>query len=126
MGLPGQFSVTFNILTDNMRFDAGVQHQFGETFARVGFEAMLPQFDNNTSLYAKASIGSDATDFRAGLRIHFGGESGKSLKDRHRQDDPFSRLFDFTGLCLDEFEYGYYSPNTCEGAGSYRPQEPLK
>ena len=106
---------------DNMRFDAGVQHQFGETFGRVGFEAMLPQFDNTTSLYAKASFGSDSTDFRAGIRIHLGGEAGKSLKDRHRQDDPPTHLLDFTGLNLEDFEYDRsYEPPSCGEGGCGR------
>lgn len=83
--------------TDNIRLQAGVVHSFNNTVARIGGEAMLPFGANNVSLYANGSFGSGIDSVHAGLRIYFG-ESGKSLIDRHRQDDPKTRLTDFFGF----------------------------
>ncbi|KQZ87145.1 hypothetical protein ASD64_06790 [Mesorhizobium sp. Root157] len=85
--------------TDNIRIHAGVGHQFDETFAKVGGEAMLPFASNNVSLFADAGFGEDTQAYKVGLRIYFG-ESGKSLKARHREDDPQARLLDFFGAAF--------------------------
>ena len=79
---------------DNYRLDVGVNHQFDQTSLRVGGEALLPVAGNRLALYALGSFNDDATSVRAGLRLYFG-EAGKSLKARHREDDPGSRLFDY-------------------------------
>ena len=91
-------------VNDNFRVDAGVSHQFDETLGKVGFEAALPIFSNNTSLYANASFGNDGHGVRAGIKIYLGADDGKSLKDRHRQDDPPERMMNFNGLDLSKFE----------------------
>ena len=91
-------------VNDNFRVEAGAIHQFDETFGKIGFEAALPIFNNNTSLYANASFNDDQSTVRAGLRIYLSDDSGKSLKDRHRQDDPKDRLLDFSGLDVEKFQ----------------------
>lgn len=89
-------------VTENVRLDAGVLRQFDSTLGKVGFEAALPMFNSNASLYANASFGGGEKSVRAGLRIYFGGDD-KSLIDRHRQDDPKERLINFVGLNLADF-----------------------
>lgn len=84
-------------VTDNFRLNAGVVHQFDDTFGLIGGEAMLPFGANMASLYANGLIGGDQTTVRAGLRLYFG-ESGKSLIARHREDDPYSKLLDYFGI----------------------------
>ncbi|MEP1208230.1 MAG: hypothetical protein ABJM29_08325 [Rhizobiaceae bacterium] len=96
-------------INDNTRIEAGVNLKFDETVATIGFEAILPMFHNNTSIYTNASFGDDATSVRAGLRIYFG-EQGKSLIDRHRQDDPKPRLLDLNGLDVCEFVQPSFNP----------------
>ena len=83
-------------VTDDFRIHAGVGHRFDDTFGRVGAEAMLPFAGRNVALFGDGTFGDDVTTARAGLRVYFG-EAGKSLKDRHRQDDPRIRLFDVFG-----------------------------
>lgn len=80
-------------VTDNIRIHGGVGHRFDETFGVVGAEAMLPFGGNNVALFGDGKFSGDATAIRAGVRVYFG-ESGKSLKARHREDDPKIRLFD--------------------------------
>jgi hypothetical protein len=80
-------------VTDNVRIHGGVGHRFDETFGRIGAEAILPFAANNVALYTDGTFGSDTTTIRAGLRVYFG-QRGKSLIDRHREDDPKIRLFD--------------------------------
>ncbi len=80
-------------VTDNIRIHGGVGHRFNETFGRIGAEAILPFAANNVALFTDGTFGSDATTIRAGLRVYFG-QRGKSLIDRHREDDPKIRLFD--------------------------------
>lgn len=84
--------------TDNFRIDAGVSHSFDQTFGKIGAEAMLPFAANNVSLFGAARFANDVQDYRVGLKVYFG-ESGKSLKARHREDDPKEQLLDF-------FEHG--------------------
>lgn len=106
-------------LNDNVRLEAGVDHQFETTRGKVGFEAILPMFQNNTSVYANASFGEDNTTVRAGLRIYFG-EDDKALIDRHRQDDPRTRLLNLNGLCLGDLLDAYYEYHAgCSEAPAY-------
>lgn len=90
--------------TDNLRVEAGVTRQYDVTMGNVGFEAVIPQFEN-TSVYASSTFGDGDHSVRAGIRIYFGG-GNKSLKDRHRQDDPKRRLVNFNGLNLGDFGEG--------------------
>lgn len=80
-------------VTDDFRVHGGVGHRFDETYGIIGAEAMLPVGANNIALFADGTISEDTTMVRGGLRVYFG-EGGKSLKARHREDDPKIRLFD--------------------------------
>ena len=85
---------------ENFRLHAGISHEFDQTFGKIGGEAMLPFGSNNVALYADGSFSKDVTQISTGLRIYFG-EAGKSLRARHREDDPKTRLTDLyklTGL----------------------------
>lgn len=99
--------------SDNLRLHAGVGHQFDQTFAKLGGEAMMPFASNNVSLFADGNIGGDVQSYQAGLRIYFG-EAGKSLKARHREDDPKNRLLNFWGIgSLDADEVEHLPPPPC-------------
>ena len=89
--------------TDDIRIHAGVGHRFDETFGRVGAEALLPFASRNVALFGDGLFGEDVTTARVGLRVYFG-EPGKSLIQRHREDDPRIRLFDFQGFGADDDE----------------------
>ena len=104
-------------VNDDFRIEGGVSREFNETLGNIGFEAMLPSPDNNFSVYANASFGDDQESVQAGIRLYFG-QSTKSLKDRHRQDDPKERVFNFNGLDLQEFLPATRMPMMCgEGTG---------
>jgi opacity protein-like surface antigen len=89
-------------LNDNFMLFAGVDHSFEETSAVIGMEAMAGTGAMSPSFFANASFGGDSQSMMAGLRIYFG-PSDKSLKARHREDDPAVDLFgnfDSIGSCL--------------------------
>lgn len=89
--------------TDNFRLSAGVQHSFEQSTAIAGMEMMLDGTDFAPAVYANASIGNDETTLMAGVRLYIG--QPKSLKARHRQDDPAIGLFDQFGAvsnCIDD------------------------
>lgn len=92
----GEFRAAY-YFTDNFRVHAGLVHQFDQTMGRIGGEVLLPFATQSASLYASGTFGEHSTTVRAGLRIYFGGE-GKSLINRHREDDPDARLLDFFAL----------------------------
>ena len=103
--------------TDNFRVQAGVLHSFNKTLGKVGMEAMLPFAANNVALYADGAFGSNNTKISTGVRIYFG-ESGKSLKARHREDDPKARLFDLYAISgLVPAGGTVTPPDGCEGCG---------
>ncbi|MEM9330716.1 MAG: hypothetical protein AAGA53_05280 [Pseudomonadota bacterium] len=110
------FTVGYYV-NDDFRIEGGVTREFNQTVGSVGFETILPTDDNNLSVYANASFGDDQESVRAGVRVYLG-QSTKSLKDRHRQDDPFERLFDFNSLVLEEVLFGIQPITMCgEGSG---------
>lgn len=104
--------------TDNFRAQAGVSHSFNKTLGKLGVEAMLPMASNNVALYADGAFGSHVTKISTGLRIYFG-ESGKSLKARHREDDPKARLFDLYAISgLASGDEDIVTPPDCETGSS--------
>jgi len=96
-------------ITDDLRIHAGVGHRFDDTFGRVGAEAMLPFASRNVALFGDGTFGDEVTTARVGVRVYFG-EAGKSLKDRHREDDPRVRLFDVFGASFDDDSGSDYKP----------------
>ncbi len=100
-------------VTEDIRLHAGIGHRFDDTFGRVGAEALLPFASRNVAVFGDGTFGDDVTTARVGLRVYFG-EPGKSLIDRHRQDDPRIRLFDVFGGGVEGFD-GYTPPSCGEG-----------
>jgi hypothetical protein len=74
-------------LTDDFQINLGAAHFLNISTANAGLEWQLP--DSGFSLYADGAVGSDdhSTIF-GGIRYHFGEQ--KSLKRRHREDDPLN------------------------------------
>jgi hypothetical protein len=81
---------------DNLMVSAEWQNRFGKNFCIVGLEYQTPV--RGVSVFVDGGLGDN--DFRqltGGLRIYFGGD--KTLKARHRQDDPenITSIFSGTG-----------------------------
>lgn len=79
-------------LTDDFMVKAGVEHSFNSTIGFAGVEAAFSSSSIASSLFANVSFGEAGTSAMAGLRFYFG-QQGKSLKRRHREDDPDVNLF---------------------------------
>lgn len=84
--------------TDDLRFDASVIRNFDITYGRVGVEYQADFNGFRPTMFANATFGDGFQNYRAGLRFYFGGSSQKSLIGRHREDDPRSRIADFSGV----------------------------
>lgn len=88
----GQASVGYYI-SENSLLTVGVNHSFEQTTALVGLEAMWDTGNQIAPVfYANASFGEDVTSFGGGVKVLFG-QGSKSLKRRHREDDPDIGLF---------------------------------
>lgn len=74
--------------TDDLRLYAGYRHQLDKSYGVAGFE-ILPEFASlsNLSFFADGMIDEEG-DYGVfgGVRLYLG--SDKSLKARHREDDP--------------------------------------
>lgn len=72
---------------DDLRLTAGYRYDGEDSFGVIGAEY---KFSGNASAKVEGQIGeSGRASVWAGLSIYFGGsDSGKSLKGRHREDDP--------------------------------------
>lgn len=80
--------------TDDFRLLAGVSHLLGENGLHFGAEYLLrDQLSMPVSLTADVRVTqTGAYAVMGGIKGYFGGDdSGKSLIDRHRQDDPPNR-----------------------------------
>ncbi len=79
--------------TDNARIFAGAKYAF-EEFAGLAGAEMLFASENPVApaVFVEGSLGEDSASVNAGIRLYFGPE-GKSLKRRHREDDPSAQLF---------------------------------
>jgi hypothetical protein len=77
--------------TDNLRLDASVYRSYGVTWGRIGGEALFDLGGTAGAVFANASFGNGFQSYKAGLRFYFGSR-GKSLIDRHREDDPKVRI----------------------------------
>lgn len=82
---------------DNLRLDIGVEHAFSRTSITGGAEWMMDTGRTVApALYARASHDGKASTVNAGLKLYFG-NSAKSLKARHREDDPQVNLLGSIG-----------------------------
>jgi len=118
--------------TDNFRLIVGAKDIADFKSAHAGLEYQFSEA-MPVSLTLDGKIGDNnfaAVD--AGIRIYFGGEN-KSLKRRHREDDPPNRIFDvFNGAgnafvpanvpnpeaaCLAQGQYYQWINGTCKNTG---------
>jgi hypothetical protein len=106
--------------TDDFRASLGVSHLLGVNGLHLGAEYQFGAFDMPLSFTADARYNSDGSySLMAGLKGYFGGEQ-KSLKDRHRQDDPPNRtlgLFAASGSLL----YAVPDDDACTPSFSSEP-----
>lgn len=73
-------------LTDDFKLSAGLRHFFDVSVGAVGLEYQPEAMPG--SVFVDAMFGEDDyVSVTGGLRFYFGGEQ-KSLKARHREDDP--------------------------------------
>lgn len=98
---------------ENFRIDFGVLHHIDNTQFAVGAEFMKETDTGFASaVFVDASFGEDNTTYvGAGIRLYFG-NSAKSLKQRHREDDPKTRLNDNTaaiGTCVNNADSSLFS-----------------
>ncbi len=78
-------------VSDDLRASIGVSSLLGVNGLHLGAEYQFSAIDMPLSLTADAHFNTDGSySVMAGLKGYFGGEQ-KSLKDRHRQDDPPNR-----------------------------------
>lgn len=79
---------------DNARIFAGAKYAFEEFAGVAGAEYMFAS-DSPVApaVFVEGSYGQETKSISAGLRVYFG-PTGKSLKARHREDDPRAQLFD--------------------------------
>ena len=101
-------------ITDDFMLKAGVEHSFNATSGFAGIEAAFSSSSVASSLFADVSFGNSGTTAMAGLRFYFGPEA-KSLKRRHREDDPDINLFDSFGAI-----------GSCLNGMSKPPEETMK
>lgn len=81
---------------DDLRLSVGATIVGDSRFLRAGLEY---QVADPISLDLNAKIGEDDyVAVNAGLTFYFGGEGGKSLIRRHREDDPRNRMVDIQGV----------------------------
>ena len=95
-------------MTDNVMLKAGFDHSFDRTSAKVGFETMWDEGGVAPTLFADASFNDGETAILGGLKFYLG-RSSKSLKQRHREDDPDIDLFNTfgaIGACLNDILAG--------------------
>lgn len=79
--------------TDNFMLEIGVSGFSGSRLGHLGIEWSPEVLGNRGSLFADGGVGNDDAEYGlAGLRFYFG-ETGKSLKRRHREDDPINTVF---------------------------------
>ncbi len=86
-------------INDNFRVSGGIRHSFDETTGVAGLEIMSDTGGIAPALFANAEFGGDVTTVMGGLKFYFG-SSSKSLKRRHREDDPDVDLIENGGAAL--------------------------
>ncbi len=82
--------------TDNWRLSLGAASILGEGSLRLATEYQFGDFGLPLSGVGELRFSEDSTSIRVGLKGYFG-DPGKSLIDRHRQDDPPNRVLDLFG-----------------------------
>lgn len=84
--------------TDDFRLSVGGSSIFGHNALHLGAEYQFTGLGLPLSAVADARIGTGGQSvFTIGLKGYFGGDPGKSLINRQRQDDPSNRTLDLFG-----------------------------
>lgn len=79
-------------INDDLMIDASVQGFSDTRVGQIGIEWQPQTQFEGLSLFAVGGVGSDDLDYAmAGVKFYFGG-TDKSLKLRHREDDPINSL----------------------------------
>lgn len=79
-------------VTDDFRISAGYRHYLSIDAATAGLEWQPNQVGIPMTLFVEGQVGNKSyTSVSAGFRIHFGAPN-KSLKQRHREDDPSNSI----------------------------------
>jgi hypothetical protein len=104
-------------VTDDWRVSAGVQTILGDKAFDLSTEYQFTGAGVPLSFTAEfKAYDDDSKSLMVGLKGYFG-EPGKSLIDRHRQDDPQSRQFDLgreAGACVyGDYEFKYDPEGAC-------------
>ncbi len=100
--------------TDDWRVSVGASYLLGEAGLRVASEYSLREYDLPVSLAGEAKfMSSGAFSVMGGVKGYLGGDPGKSLIDRHRQDDPPNRGLDLFGAA-GELLTAEPEPTACE------------
>ena len=101
--------------TDNLSISVGLENRFDNNSLRMDAEYELPV--NGLSLFTRTMVAENDYDHVLfGLRYYFGGE--KSLKKRHRHDDPRSIVQDIQfGLGTYGAEYNRRGNNYIQNNG---------
>jgi hypothetical protein len=108
--------------TDDWRIGMGASYLLGETGLHLNTEYLLRDFDLPISIVGDARVfSSGAYSVMGGIKGYLGPDPGKSLIDRHRQDDPRNRvidLFSAAGALQEEAEEPELTPQEqCEADG---------
>lgn len=110
-------------VTDDFRLTAGFSHLIGENSLHLGSEYLLRDFTQMpVSLTGDVRVSqSGAYSIMAGFKGYFGGDdSGKSLIDRHRQDDPVNRALGIANVATILLAKEQKDPEAeCEERGWY-------
>ena len=85
---------------DNLRVSVGYRYVSEESLGAAGVEYLIGSSDGTpVSLFAEGQFGKRRYNrAMAGVRVFFGGSTGKSLMRRHREDDPRNRVPDFFAM----------------------------
>jgi hypothetical protein len=84
--------------TENLRFTLGASSINDFKSAHLGTEFLFADAGLPLSLTLDGRLGDDGYKaINAGFTFYFGGDNGKSLMHRHREDDPRNRSLDFFG-----------------------------
>jgi hypothetical protein len=91
--------------TDNLRLDVGVSSIAGFESGHAGLEWFLGDMGLPASFTLDGRAGEHGfASVSAGFNLYFGGDSSKSLINRHREDDPRNRSLDIFGAAGDSFK----------------------
>jgi hypothetical protein len=105
--------------TDDWRLSIGLSSVLGDSKLRLGTEYQLHNTGMPLSLTADARLGGSGSVVTVGIKGYFGGNNpGKSLIDRHRQDDPHNKAVDLFNAASSLGKGGSIDPEkACEDSG---------